>query len=188
MLQRLLLAWPTVSVSVWVGLLDGTKIFGIFLPIKNMPLVLFRDLSFDPAILQICRQSKTDISSISRFLYLSNVFNQWGFDAMCNFQISQVPQSNPREVRYASRASSMLSLDFKGTERPLSGCRQTLCGSCRWKCGGCRWKCGSCRWKCGSVEVVDAANSCRLCGRPPNGFPLVFPGGHWWVWLHLPLL
>ena len=95
---------------------------------------------------------------------------------------------NPIQSRYASRASSMLSLDFKGTERPLSGCRQTLCGSCRWKCGGCRWKCGSCRWKCGSVEVVDAANSCRLCGRPPNGFPLVFPGGHWRVWLHLPLL
>ena len=76
MLQRLLLARPTVSVSVWVGLLDGTKIFGIFLPIKNMPLVLFRDLSFDPAILQICRQSKTDISSFSIFLYLYNVFNQ----------------------------------------------------------------------------------------------------------------
>ena len=80
---------------------------------------------------------------------------------MCNFQISQVPQSNP----------DMLA------ERPAC---------CLWISRARKDRCQAADRHCvevvdGSVEVVDAANSCRLCGRPPNGFPLVFPGGHWRV-------
>ena len=94
---------------------------------------------------------------------------------MCNFQISQVPQSNPDML--AERPACCLW---------ISRARKDRCQAADRHCvevvdGSVEVVDRSVEVVGGSVEVVDAANSCRLCGRPPNGFPLVFPGGHWRV-------